>query len=208
MNGGYGNDANPANVLGEIQKLRSRLAQLGKVTERMRRSLGPVHRDEEIWQTIAEQLGVAFWCAASATTEILFVSRSFQSLFGQSVDAIQMSPWSFLRAVHPADREKVIGAIRRQLLFGKSEVSFRVIHCDGEVHELRAKSASLCDAQGRFTHHLGMIEECAAPEPEPTTRRPAQASSEHTPHGRQDACHQSGARAMNAPHASWCAVLP
>ncbi|QLK26720.1 PAS domain S-box protein [Natrinema zhouii] len=77
-------------------------------------------------QTIAGTVGDVLWMFNADWNELLFVNPAYEDVFGQSVDALEADPQSFLDVVHPDDVSRVRDVMRRASAGESVDVEYRV----------------------------------------------------------------------------------
>lgn len=96
----------------------------------------PPRESEKLLRQITETIHEVFWITNPRGDEILYVSPGYETIWGRSVESVCRNPLSFLDAVHPADRSRVIAGLARQAR-GNHVEEFRVLHPDGTVRWVR-----------------------------------------------------------------------
>ena len=76
-------------------------------------------------------------------SEVLYLNPRFESLYGVPADAILEDPSVFVDLVHSDDRERIEGAIERDLPHGDFEEEYRIVRPDGEMRWVEAWSETL-----------------------------------------------------------------
>ena len=74
-----------------------------EITEK-KRAIGWLRESEERFRQMAENIEEMFWTANSDLSEILYVSHTYEKIWGRSCDSLYASPRSFMDAIHPDDR--------------------------------------------------------------------------------------------------------
>jgi len=75
--------------------------------------------------------------------ELLSVSPTYEAIWGRSCASLYENPMSWLEAVHPEDRERVEGAIARQLQGDLFRQEYRIIRPDGEICWIYARTINM-----------------------------------------------------------------
>jgi len=103
------------------------LASLNEKESRER----PEKRDWLIWAT--EAISEVIWICNSDVTKILYVSPSYERVWGRTTEQLYAHPWDFIEAIHCDDRERVLHdleAIKSRLPFDQE---YRIVRPDGDV---------------------------------------------------------------------------
>jgi len=86
----------------------------------------------------------AFWLTNAACTEVLYVSPSYERLFGRSCAALYGDPGDWINAVHRQDRAR-IQAFTSSPPDGSRRERYRVVLASGAVRTLDLNLCSICD---------------------------------------------------------------
>lgn len=90
----------------------------------------------------------------------LYWSERIASLFGLPEGALETTYANFLAAVHPDDREKVVGAINACMELGAEyHIEHRVVWPDGSVRWVVERGDVVRDATGAPLHMLGVVQD-------------------------------------------------
>jgi PAS domain S-box-containing protein len=90
----------------------------------------------------------------------LYWSERIGPLFGHPEGALEISYDNFVAAVHPDDRDKVIGAVAACVELGAEyNIEHRVVWPDGSVHWLTERGDVVRDAAGNPLHMLGVVQD-------------------------------------------------
>ncbi len=83
-------------------------------------------------------------------SEVLFVNRAYEAIWGRTTDSLYADPRSWLEGVHPDDRQQVQEAVRR-LVRGEplDYLECRVVRPDASISWVRLRAYPVVDAQGR-----------------------------------------------------------
>ena len=92
--------------------------------------------------------------------DIIYVNDAYERLWGRSKQSLKENPASYIEAVHPDDREMVIG-LYMKLLEGNIEYEkdFRIIRADGEVRWIFAKTFAIFNDKGEVYRIAGIAED-------------------------------------------------
>lgn len=130
------------------------LAQVRDVPARLRTDLAS-RENEKLLRQITETIHEVFWMTNPRGDEILYVSPGYETLWGRSVESVCRHPMSFLEAVHPEDRPRVVAGMTRQAR-GNHVVEFRVLHPDGTVRWVRNQAFPVRNERGEVYRVTGI----------------------------------------------------
>jgi PAS domain S-box-containing protein len=127
---------------------------VGAVTDiTARKFADEARRESEIrFRTMADTLHEAIWIRALAPEKILYVSPSFERIWGFSLEELYRNPGIWTEAIHPDDRDR-IAAMSMQWISGEDvnyhDVEYRIIRPDGAIRWIHDRGVLSLDEQGR-----------------------------------------------------------
>ena len=83
------------------------------ITERQRAE-ETLQESEERFRQMAENINEVFWMSNLKHPTMFYVSPAYEQIWGRTCLSLFEEPESFLDAVHPEDRERVITAVKKQ----------------------------------------------------------------------------------------------
>jgi PAS domain S-box-containing protein len=93
-----------------------------------------LEESEERFRQLAENINEVFWMSDPQKSQVLYVSPTYEQVWGRSCRSLYEQPRSFLDAIHPDDREHVLAAsLERQRRGEPSDVEYRIVRPDGTV---------------------------------------------------------------------------
>jgi PAS domain S-box-containing protein len=134
-----------------VQALRTR-AERAQAAEALRQS-------EERFREMAENIREVLWMVDPTRTKILYVSPSYESVWGRSAEAVFDQGLGWLDAIHPEDRGRVRAALGGELPKQQFEIEFRVVWPDGSVHWIRDRSFPIRNYTGQIERIVGISED-------------------------------------------------
>jgi PAS domain S-box-containing protein len=108
-----------------------------------------LRESEERFRQMAETIDEVFWLADADSTRILYVSPAYEVIWGRSRASLYAEPRSWLGAVHPEDRERVLLAFERQVQTGEFHEEYRIVRPDGTVRWVLDRAFPVRDEAGR-----------------------------------------------------------
>ena len=113
---------------------------------------------------VAAHIHEVLWLRDLAEERIVYVSPSFERVWGRPVDSVLASPKVWTDSIHPDDRERVLSAA----VSGRTmidHIEYRIIRPDGTVRWIYDRCYPIKNPQGRVTRLAGIVEDI-------TDRRP------------------------------------
>lgn len=125
-----------------------------EVRERTR-AQAALQESEQRFRQLAEHIDVAFFIRGVEPRTILYISPGYERIWQRPAPA---TIESLLESVHPDDREKLAGAIRREADAGY-DVEYRIVRPDGSIRWIRSRTFPVRDGGGRTIRMAGIAED-------------------------------------------------
>ncbi len=114
---------------------------------------------EEKFRQIAETIEEVFWVVDPKLSKIIYVSPTYEKIWGLSCQSLYNDPRSWIDAIHPEDRDRAI-----ELIWGKSDkidnvtkgFEYRVIRPDGEIVWVWTQAFLIKDESGKISRITGV----------------------------------------------------
>lgn len=91
---------------------------------------------------MAEQIQDVFWLTSADDQQLLYVSPSFETIWGYSLQRLYNYPGGHLSlivdSIHPSDRERVVAALAQQL-HNEDKTDYRIVRPDGSMRWMRSR---------------------------------------------------------------------
>ena len=113
-------------------RFSGRLIILREITQRKEAEFA-LRESEEKLRQITSTLREAVWLRDTRTLEVLYVNPAYESIWGRTCESLYQNPTSFLDAVHPEDKERLVEAIQRQYQGIPFDQEYRIIRPDGSL---------------------------------------------------------------------------
>ena len=117
---------------GQRGQLTGRLIVLREITKRKGAEFALIESEEKLRQ-IASSLREAVWLRDTRTLAVLYVNPAYQDIWGRTCESLYQNPTSFLDAVHPEDKERIMEAIKKQYQGIPFDQEYRIIRPDGSL---------------------------------------------------------------------------
>jgi len=110
----------------------------------------------ERFRQIADNLQVALVLTNADFTEALFVNRTYEEIWGRTLESFYAKPMSFLEGIHPEDRGRAAEHVQR-LIGGEpiDNLECRVVRPDGSTSWVSCRGFPIRDAQGHVYRLVG-----------------------------------------------------
>lgn len=117
-----------------------------------------LRESEERFRQIARHLDAVFWLTNPEKTRIDYVSAAFDRIYGLPRETLLTNARAWLETVHPDDRERLAASLKLQRE-GSWSADFRVVHPDGTVRRLHARSFPVKNERGEVVRIAGITED-------------------------------------------------
>jgi PAS domain S-box-containing protein len=89
---------------------------------------------EERFSKLAAAIEEVFWMADTEIQSMVYVSPGYERIWGRSRQSLYDNPRSFIEAIHPQDRERVVADLdARKIAHRPFDQEYRIIRPDGSV---------------------------------------------------------------------------
>ena len=131
------------------QQILEQKAQLEELAER-----------EERFREIAENVREVFFMISAQTDEILYISPTYEKIWGRSCESLYHDPQSWLLAIHPEDSFEAMATLETQFRTGEEfEEEYRIIRPDGTIKWVWVRAFPICDDRGKVNRFVGIAED-------------------------------------------------
>lgn len=139
-------------VPGESQPVL--IAQFEDVTEH-RRAERAIKESEERFRQLAENIEEVFWLTTPDKSEMLYISPSYERVWGRPCRDLYEHPTSWMEQIHPEDRPHVVAEAGRQFA-GEYDVQYRVVRPDGTIRWVSDRAFPIRDEAGNIYRVAGL----------------------------------------------------
>lgn len=141
---------------------------VGTLTDISNRKLAEaaLRKSEERFRQLAENIHEVFWMSDLDSCSILYVSPTYEQIWGRSCARLSEHPKDWLEAIHPIDRSRIISILKKQTQ-GNYDQEYRIVRPDGEMRWIRDRVFPIQDEQGLVYRLAGIAEDI-------TTRKQAE----------------------------------
>jgi PAS domain S-box-containing protein len=114
----------------------------------------------ERFRQIADILRDVLTLSTADLSEVLFVNRAYEVIWGRTVESLYADSWSWLEGVHAQDRQQIQEAVQRLVDGGTLDnVECRVVRMDGSIAWVRLQAYPVRDAAGHRYRIVGTAHE-------------------------------------------------
>jgi two-component system cell cycle sensor histidine kinase/response regulator CckA len=121
-----------------------------------RRSAAQLRASEQKLEAILDSIDDFVWSQRADDRAMIFMSSSFERIYGVPSEALRDDPRAWERVVHPADRERVREFVPLLTRTGRASMEYRIVHRDGSVRWVLDRAWGVKDEAGRWTRFDGI----------------------------------------------------
>jgi two-component system cell cycle sensor histidine kinase/response regulator CckA len=114
---------------------------------------------EERFRQVVENIREVFWLTDPYKQVMLYISPAYEKIWGRSCDSLQQSPRTWIEAIHPEDRERILDAATTRQNRGDYDEVYRIIRPDGSMRWIHDRAFPLRDAGGGIYRVAGIAED-------------------------------------------------
>ncbi len=128
------------------------------MTER-RRAEDQLQQSETNFRQLAETLQDVFYLSDMGKGEILYISPSYEKIWGRTCESAYKNPSSFLDAVLPRDHNRVLANFREQRRGKSVEMEYRIVQPDGTIRWILSRAFPIKNEQGEYYRVAGIAQD-------------------------------------------------
>lgn len=132
------------------------IASLYDIDER-RKMEEALRETEEKFRQLTENIEEVFWIVDLNLNQMLFISPSYEEIFGRPAANLFKNPDDWMKAVHPDDLRKLSGDTGNTAN-NENEQEFRIIQPDKSIHWIRSRAFPIFNKQGEIYRYCGVSE--------------------------------------------------
>ena len=146
----------------ESGRVTALLAVTRDITEHKRAELAS-HESEARFRELAETIEEVFWITSPDKNRMLYVSPAYEKIWGRTCASLYESPHTWLEAIHPDDRERVLRAAEARQTRGDYDETYRILRPDASVRWIHDKAFPIFGAEGEVLRIVGLAEDITGP---------------------------------------------
>ncbi len=114
---------------------------------------------ETRFRQIAETIDEVFWVSDPEISQTIYISPGYERIWGRTQDSLYAAPQSFIDAVVPEDREKVMAVFGLQQAGLQFAHEYRICHTDGSIHFIWDRAYPVRDETGQVIRYVGVAQD-------------------------------------------------
>ncbi len=113
---------------------------------------------EEKFRQIAENIHEIFWMSDDELHEVLYVNPVYEEIWGRTCENLYANPKSFINAVHPEDRDRVIANLEQNAK-KEFDIEYRIMRPDESVRWVWDRCFPIKNAAGEVYRRAGVTQD-------------------------------------------------
>lgn len=118
---------------------------------------------EEIFQLMARNIEEVFWMIDPLNGQLLYMSPSYQKIWGSSISQLYQNPRSWIESIHPQDQKKFIhhiyGSLEINDLTRTKSMECRLKRPDGATRWIRIRSFPVINENKQIYRRVGLAKD-------------------------------------------------
>jgi PAS domain S-box-containing protein len=118
-----------------------------------------LRNSEERFRQLADNIREVFWITDVDKNKMIYVSPAYEQIWARKVEQLYASPWDWIEAIHPEDRERITNAALQKQTLGKYDEEYRIIRPDGSERWIQDRAFPVLDDSGKAYRVVGIAED-------------------------------------------------
>jgi PAS domain S-box-containing protein len=106
---------------------------------------------EERFRLLLETIEEVFWMADVQIETMLYVSPSYEHIWGRTIASLYENPRSFIEAIHPEDTARVLANLEVQKIGQPFNHEYRVVRPDWTIRWVRDRDFPIREKSALLT---------------------------------------------------------
>ncbi|MBK8495512.1 MAG: PAS domain S-box protein [Chitinophagaceae bacterium] len=122
------------------------------ITER-KKTEAEILKSKMQFQNLVENIPGVYWVNNLDAYETLYISPSYETIWGLTCEGLYRNPADFINAVHPEDKPYLEEAHKNIAEIKKVNTTFRIIRPDGNIRWISANTNVITDERGNMIEY-------------------------------------------------------
>jgi diguanylate cyclase (GGDEF)-like protein/PAS domain S-box-containing protein len=118
-----------------------------------------IPEDLDLLRQIVNGLPEVIWMSDPAKKQMLFISPAYEAIWGRTPESLYASPRSWLEAIHPEDRDRVLQAALTKQVGGQYNEEYRIIRPDGSTRWIHDRAFPIRNESGEIYRIVGIAQD-------------------------------------------------
>jgi PAS domain S-box-containing protein len=128
------------------------------ITER-KRAERALRESETRFRELAENIREVFWMSDPENTRMLYISPTYETIWGRPRDTLYSSPASWMEAIHPEDLARIAQMRVARSTGEPHDNTYRIVRPDGSIRWIRDRGFPVRDENGAVVRFAGIAED-------------------------------------------------
>ncbi len=106
-------------------------------------------RTQKRFQNLVENISGVYWVNDLETQQTLYISPSYETVWGRKCEDLYRNPADFIKSVHPADLRKLVDSYHHIAEKKQFNLNYRIIRPQGDIRWIAVKINVVTGADGR-----------------------------------------------------------
>src|SRR5258708_6327380 len=142
----------PRSPTPQHQKIIGQITHLAAVAIERQRTETALRESEERFRRMADTIPEVIWCTALEPEKVLYVSPSFERIWGFPVENLYQNPRLWAETIHPGDRERVTSTFSRWIAgeqVSYHNLEYRIVQPGGAIRWIHERGVLTLNEQGK-----------------------------------------------------------
>jgi PAS domain S-box-containing protein len=117
-----------------------------------------LQQSEQKFRQFAENIHEVLWMTNVDASEMLYLSPAYEQIWGRSCESLYANPKSFLEAIHPEDKQRVIANFKHSAT-GTFDIEYRIVRPDGSVCWIQDRGFPIRNESGEIYRRAGIAQD-------------------------------------------------
>jgi PAS domain S-box-containing protein len=117
-----------------------------------------LRQSEEKFRQLAENIQEVFWLQDLKICKIIYISPAYEQVWQRSRESLYANPNSWLEAIHPEDKERVVTNIH-QNTYSAYQNEYRIVQPDGSLRWILDSSFPVYNHLGEVYRRVGIAQD-------------------------------------------------
>ncbi|XDD51619.1 response regulator [Leptospira sp. WS92.C1] len=114
---------------------------------------------EERFRQLTDAIREVFWMSSVDKTEMIYVSKSYEEIWGRSCKSLLDNPISWLDSIHPEDRDRMMEKTTKNQYSGEYNEEYRILRPDGSIRWIRDRAFPVLNSKNEVFRLAGIAED-------------------------------------------------
>ena len=115
--------------------------------------------NELLVRQITQSMREVFWMIDSVTREVIYISPSYEAIWGRTCRSLYSSPRGWMEAIHEDDQKRILQASIEKQTKGNYDEEYRIHRPDGSELWIHDRALPMRDESGRIHRITGIAED-------------------------------------------------